>query len=333
MKGLILTDKISDRIAVRDVELPELKDDEVLVEIRAAALNHRDQWCREGRYPNIQNGVILGSDGAGVVKKLGRDVDPTWQEKEVIINPAMNWGENQKAQSKDFQILGMPSHGTFAEFVVVKGDRLYTKPEHLSWEEAAALPLGGLTAYRSVFFHGKVEKGQKVLVTGFGGGVAQFAAQFAVAAGAEVFVTSGKEEKLSIARQQGVKEGFNYKKENWAEDARKVTGGFDLVIDSAVGDTWGDLLKVLKPGGKLVFYGATLGNPTGLDMRRVFWNQLTIQGSTMGSDSNFEEMLAFVKSTKIVPVVDQVFKLDDALQAFDRMKAGDQIGKIVLSMD
>ncbi|MBS9525079.1 zinc-binding dehydrogenase [Litoribacter ruber] len=333
MKGLILNDKNPSKIEVREVELPELKDDEVLVEVKAAALNHRDQWCREGRYPNIRNGVVLGSDGAGVVSKVGKNVDSKWLETEVVINSAMNWGEDQKAQSKDFEILGMPSHGTFAQYVIVKADRLHEKPEHFNWEQAGALPLGGLTAYRAVFFHGKVEKGQKVLVTGFGGGVAQYAAQFAIAAGGEVYVSSGHDQKIEVAKKQGAKGGFNYKEEAWTEQAKKETGGFDLVIDSAVGDTWGKLLKVMNPGAKLVFYGATLGNPKELDMRRVFWNQLTIQGSTMGSDADFKEMLAFVQEKQILPVIDKVYKLEEAVEAFDRMKAGDQIGKIVISMD
>jgi zinc-binding alcohol dehydrogenase/oxidoreductase len=274
--------------------------------------------------------VVLGSDGAGVVTEVGEGVDHGWIGREVIINAAMNWGNDQKAQSKAFEIIGMPSNGTFAEYITVKADRLHDKPSHLSLEEAAALPLGGLTAYRSVFYHGKIQKGDKVLVTGFGGGVAQFAAQFAVKAGAEVYVSSGSDEKLSAAKELGVVKGFNYTGEGWAGAAMEATGGFDLVVDSAVGDTWGALLKVMRPGGRLVFYGATLGNPSTMDMRRVFWNQLTIQGSTMGSDEDFREMVDFVEHNRLVPVVDKVFPLEDALEAFERMKAARQTGKIVL---
>jgi zinc-binding alcohol dehydrogenase/oxidoreductase len=330
MKGIVLTDQNPDKISLEEVTTPEPGEGEVLVKIHAAALNHRDQWCREGRYPNLKNGVVLGSDGAGVVAKVGEGVDQSWMGREVIINSAMNWGDDQKAQAKAFEIIGMPANGTFAEYIAVKVDRLHDKPAHLSLEEAAALPLGGLTAFRSVFYHGKIQKGEKVLVTGFGGGVAQFAAQFAVKAGAEVYVSSGSDDKLSAAKELGVVNGFNYTKESWAGAAREATGGFDLVVDSAVGDTWNTLLKVMKPGGRLVFYGATLGNPSTLDMRRVFWNQLTIQGSTMGSDEDFRQMVAFVNQHQLVPVVDKVFPLGNALEAFERMKAAKQTGKIVL---
>jgi len=330
MKGVILTDQNPDKIAIEEVDLGSLASDEVKVKIYAASLNHRDQWCREGKYPNIQNGIILGSDGAGEVVELGTDVDSKWLGKHVIMNSAMNWGNKENVQSTDFQIMGMPTHGTLAEYVHVKADRLIIKPEHMSMEEAASLPLGGLTAYRAVFYHGQVNPGDRVLVTGFGGGVAQFAAQFALKAGAIVYTTSGSGQKLQIAYQHGVKGGFDYNEGDWADQAKRETGGFDLVIDSAVGDTLNTLIKVIKPGGKLVVYGATLGNPSSLDMRRVFWNQITIQGSTMGSDKDFEDMVDFVNIHKISPVLDSVYPVADVVQAFDKMKEGKQIGKIVV---
>lgn len=330
MKGIILTDQNPDKIAIEDVELGSLASDEVKVKIHAAALNHRDQWCREGKYPNIKNGVILGSDGAGEIVEIGSNVDSKWLGKSVIMNAAMNWGRKVEVQAPDFQIMGMPTHGTLAEYVHVKADRLIVKPEHMSMEEAAGLPLGGLTAYRSVFYHGQVNPGDKVLVTGFGGGVAQLAAQFALKAGAVVYTTSGSAHKLQIAYQHGIKGGYDYNNSEWADQAKKETGGFDLVIDSAVGDTLDTLIKVIKPGGKLVIYGATLGNPSKLDMRRVFWNQITIQGSTMGSDKDFIDMVDFVNIHKIAPIIDSVYPVADAVQAFDKMKEGKQIGKIVI---
>lgn len=332
MKGLVFDDRNSNKISIEEVSLNPLATDEVKVKIHAAALNHRDQWCREGRYPNLKNGVILGSDGAGEVVEIGGQVDPKWLHKEVIMNAAMNWGVDDKAQSSAFQIMGMPTHGTLAEYIHVKADRLVLKPPHLSLEEAAALPLAGLTAYRAVFYHGQVNPGDRVLVTGFGGGVAQFAAQFAQKAGAIVYTTSGSTQKIRIALQHGIKGGFDYNDLDWAVKAKKETGGFDLVIDSAVGDTLNTLIKVIKPGGKLVVYGATLGNPTGLDMRRVFWNQITIQGSTMGSDKDFKNMVDFVNIHKMAPVLDSVYSFEDAIQAFDKMKEGKQIGKIVIKL-
>ncbi|MFD2035356.1 zinc-binding alcohol dehydrogenase family protein [Belliella marina] len=333
MKSIVLNTALEDKIAITELDVPTLEADEVLVKIHAAALNHRDEWCRQGLYPGLKDGVVLGSDGAGVISKVGKDVDESNIGKEVIINPAMNWGDNQAVQSKDFTILGMPENGTLAEFVKVKFDRIHPKPTSLTWEEAAALPLGGLTAYRAVMVQGKLQNGEKVLVTGFGGGVAQFAAQYALATGATVYVSSSSEEKLGAARKLGAKGGFNYKKEDWFKEALELTGGFDLVIDSAMGDTLGNLIKVTKPGGRIVFYGATKGNPPELDARKVFWSQIHLIGSTMGSDKDFGKMLEFVEENRIRPVIDQVFNADDAVAAFDRMKSGQQLGKIVISFN
>jgi NADPH:quinone reductase-like Zn-dependent oxidoreductase len=251
--------------------------------------------------------------------------------KEVIINPAINWGSSQLAQSKNFEILGMPRNGTLAEYVAVPMDRLHEKPSHLSWEEAGALPLAGLTAYRALVYQGQVKSGDKVLVTGIGGGVAQFAAQFALALGAEVYASSSSEAKSERALAMGIKVVFNYKSDSWTQEALDKTGGFDLIIDGAAGDTLNNLISVAKPGGKIVFYGATMGNPGKLEARKIFWNQLKIMGSTMGSDKDFAEMLELVATKQIRPVIDQVFPLEKAVDAFDRMKAGAQFGKIVLT--
>ncbi|MDN3671184.1 zinc-binding dehydrogenase [Echinicola jeungdonensis] len=331
MKGIVLNSKHPDKIEIKEVELPRLKPHEVKVKIKAAALNHRDEWCRRGLYPARIDGVVLGSDGTGVVEEIGELVEKDWLGKDVIINPAKHWGNSQKAQSEEFQILGMPEHGTFAEYVQVPADRLKEKPLHLKYEEAAALPLGGLTAYRAVFTQGKISEEDKVLVTGFGGGVAQFAAQYAIAAGAKVYVNSSKEEKIRKAISLGAHGGFNYKDKVWAADAISQIGGFDLIIDGTAGDTFDDLTKILNPGGRLIFYGATLGNPSSINARRVFWNQLTIQGSTMGSDHDFEEMVNFVQEKKVIPVVDSVRPYSNAIEAFEKMSEGAQMGKLVLT--
>lgn len=331
MKAIVLAQSIPDKIKMVQVEMPALKEGEALVKVRAAALNHRDEWGRKGLYPNLKDGIILGSDGAGIVEKVYADQDSTWIGKEVIINPAINWGDSQLAQSKNFEILGMPRNGTFAEYVAVPVDRLHTKPSHLSWEEAAALPLAGLTAFRALTYQGQVKSGDQVLISGIGGGVAQFAAQFAMALNAEVSVSSSSEEKLEKAKALGAKFGFNYKSEEWTESALEKTGGFELIIDGAAGDGLNQLIHVCKPGGKIVFYGATQGNPGKLEARRIFWNQLKLMGTTMGSDSDFKGMLELVNSKKIKPVVDQVYSLEGALAAFERMRAGRQLGKIVLS--
>ena len=330
MKAITLDDTSSSKLNVREVPERPLKEGEVKVAIKAAALNHRDEWCRQGLYPNIQNGIILGSDGSGVVEEVAIGTEESWLGKEVIINPAINWGENQKAQNKDFEILGMPRNGTLAEKVIVPLDRLHLKPAHLTFEEAAGLPLAGLTAFRALFYQGEVKPGDAVLITGFGGGVAQLAFQYAVQANALVYATSSKKEKLDKASELGAKGVFNYTDPDWTSEALEQTGGFDIIIDSAAGDAINNLINVVKPGGRIVFYGATLGNPSKIIARKIFWNQIKLMGTTMWSDQDFQNMIQFVSENKVTPLIDEVFPFDKASDAFDKMKEGKQLGKIVL---
>lgn len=307
MKCIVLDSNHKDGINVVELREPIPEAGEVKVKISAAALNHRDQWCREQKYPNLKDGIILGSDGAGEVVAVGEQVDKSWIGKEVLINPGKNWGEDPAAQSPEFRILGMPEHGTFAEYCCVPADRVYQRPAHLDFVQAAALPLCGVTAYRATSVQGKVKKGDNVLVTGFGGGVAQMAVQFALSKGARVFVTSGAAWKLEKAIAMGAEAGYLYHSETWTDEAMANAGGFDLIIDSAMGSTVNDLMDVIRPGGRLVFYGATLGNIPELNARKLFWKQVSLQGTTMGSDTDFEEMLAWVSHQAIVPMVDSVF--------------------------
>ncbi|MTI32118.1 quinone oxidoreductase family protein [Xanthovirga aplysinae] len=330
MKALVLSQENKDRLKITDLERPILASGQALIKIKAAALNHRDQWCREGLYPNLTEGVALGSDGSGTVEEVFDKKDVLWKGREVIINPAMNWGDNPAAHSPSFEILGMPSNGTFEEYVAVPVDRLVEKPKHLTSEEAASLPLGGLTAYRALFTCGNVEAGKKVLISGVGGGVAQFAFQFAVAAGSEVYATSGSEGKLEKVRHMGAAGTYNYKNKGWEKEALKETGGFDLIIDSAGGDFMNNLLRVTKPGGKIVFFGATTGIPSGLDLRRIFWNHITLQGTTMGTDEEFNDMVDFVAKKEIRPIVDSVVPFENIISQFDKMQSGKMFGKLVV---
>lgn len=332
MKALLLVDEPNDKIKLTDVELPELQEGQLLIKLQAAALNRRDQWCREGKYPGLKYNTVLGSDGAGVVSAAGSDTDLDWIGKHVVINPNLNWGDNPKVQSSKYHILGMPTHGTLAEYVVVNTDRVHEKPSHLKATEAAAVPLAGLTAYRAAFHHGQIQKDQNVLISGAGGGVAQFAFQFALAAGANVYVTSGSEEKLSKCLEMGAEAGFNYKDEQWAAQAKEQAGGFDVVIDSAGGDQLNTFIKLMNPAGRIVFYGATIGKPKDLDLFRMFWNQITLQGSTMGNDEEFGRMLEFMDEHRIRPVVDSVRPFGKVVEAFDAMKAGNAFGKLVIEM-
>lgn len=332
MKALLLIDDPTDNLRLTEVEKPRPAVGEVLVRIRAAALNRRDQWIREGKYPNIQFNTILGSDGAGIVEEIGEGVDTQLLGQEVVINPNINWGDNEAAQASDYHIVGMPTNGTFAEYIVAGASQIFPKPGHLNFEEAAALPLGGLTAYRAVFHHGKVKAGQTVLISGIGGGVAQFAFQYVLAVGARVFVTSGQQEKLDKAVAMGAEAGYNYKTAGWQKSAIKESGGFDCVIDSAGGDQLNDFIKMMRPAGSIVFYGATNGMPSKLDVFRMFWNQITLQGSTMGSDREFVEMLEFVTEHQIHPILDSVRPFDKIVSAFDEIKDGRVFGKLVVKV-
>lgn len=331
MRALLLVDTPK-KLLLSKIQVPNPAPGEVLVKIKAASLNRRDQWMREGKYPGIKFNTILGSDAAGIVEKAADDPGKEWVGKDVIINPNIGWGPDPRVQSKTYRILGMPDHGTFTEYICVPVDRLAEKPAHLSYAQAASLPLGALTAYRALFTKGKLQANQNVLISGVGGGVAQFAYQFAQASGADVYVTTGSDQKLAKIPDLKPKHGFNYKKKDWMREAINNSGGFRLIIDSAGGEQLNEMLKILKPGGRIVFYGATNGVPKQLDLHRMFWNQLTINGSTMGNDQEFIEMVNFVDQKKIIPIIDSIRPFDDIISAFDDMANGSQTGKLVVEM-
>ena len=329
MKAIVLA-SAEEPIVNLEIEKPVIGEDEVLVQIKAAALNRRDYWITIGKYAGIKYPSVLGSDGAGVIVETGNAVDKNWLNKEVIINPSNNWGPDESHQGRDFTILGLPENGTLAEYVKVKAEHIHPKPAHLSWEQAAALPLAGLTTFRALFTKGKAKKGDKVLVTGVGGGTGVFTLQWAVAAGCEVFVTSGSVEKLERARHLGASGGANYHSADWAEQLKQVAGGFDVIIDSALGDEFDKLLDLANPGGRIVFFGGTAGNIPALNGRKIFWKQLQILGTTMGSAADFKAMIDFTDQHQIVPVIDEVFSFVNAAEAFKKLADSSQFGKIVL---
>ncbi|CAN5216690.1 zinc-binding dehydrogenase [soil metagenome] len=330
MKAIVL--EAADKpLVLKEVEKPTLLPGEVLVKIKAAALNRRDYWITIGKYAGIKYPSILGSDGAGIVAEVGSDAEKGWLNKEVVINPSHNWGNSPDYQSKDFKILGLPDDGTFAEYVKVKAGYLHPKPPHLNWEQAAAIPLAGLTAYRALFTKGRAKKGDTVLIIGVGAGTGTFALQWAVAAGCRVFVTSGKGEKIERAKHLGAAAGVNYKAQDWAEQLKHLAGGFDVVIDSALGPDFAKLPDLCNPGARIVLFGGTAGDIPALNARKLFWKQLQLLGTTMGTSDEFTAMLDFVNKHKIVPVIDEVFGLADAEKAVRKMQDYTQFGKIVLT--
>jgi zinc-binding alcohol dehydrogenase/oxidoreductase len=320
------------RLALIDAPVPAAGPGEAVVAIRTAALNHRDVWIKSGQYAGLQYPCTAGSDGAGVVAAVGAGVAPAWVGREVVINPALDWGPNPGAQGAGFSILGMPRPGTMAERVAVPVTQLAEKPAHLSWDEAAALPLAGLTAYRALFTRAQLRGSERILITGVGGGVAAIAVQFAVAHGCEVWVTSGSREKIARAVSLGARGGFDYRVTGWAAEAAQAAGAFDAVLDSSGGAGFESLIDAVAPGGRIVFVGATVGNPASLPMRKIFWRQVSLLGSTMGSPADWEAMLAFVKQHRLRPAISATFPLERAAEAFAQIERGGQFGKVVVSL-
>lgn len=320
MKALLLKD-LHQALDFQEVETPTVDLKHAVVNIRAAALNHRDVWIQKGQYAAIRLPTILGSDGAGEC-----------DGQEVVIYPAMSWGKSQRVQSADFRVLGMPDAGTFAEQIRVPRANIFPKPRHLDFEKTAALPVAGLTAWRLLFTRCKLKKGEKILITGIGGGVALMAMQLALAAGAEVFVTSGTDEKIEKSVQLGARAGVNYRADEWEKLLKKEAGGFDVVFDSAGGEQFSKLVGLCNPGGRVGLFGGALGKWSPLSPQLIFWKQLSILGSSMGSPQEFGRMLAFVEKKEIVPVVDSVFPLAEGNLAMEKLASGRQFGKIVLSI-
>lgn len=305
-------------LRVDEVPVPQPRDGEILVRLRAAALNRRDLFITQGLYPKIHLPVTLGSDGAGEV-----------DGEAVVIDPMLHWGDDARVwNAQTATILGMPRDGTFAGYVAVPAENVYPKPQGLSMEEGAAIPLAGLTAYRAVFTRGALLAGETVLITGIGGGVQTFVLLFAKHVGARTIVTSSSDEKLAQARALGADVTINYKSTpDWSKLARSA-GPIDCVIDSSGGSTVAQALESVRPGGRIVVYGGTTGDAT-IRMFPLFWKHVTILGTSMGSPQDFAAMLELF-SAGLRPVIDRVFPLHDAAVAMEHLAAADQFGKIVL---
>ncbi len=321
-----------ENLHLREIPRPRPGTGEVVVQIKASALNRRDLWITEGKYPNIKLPAILGSDGAGIVVETGEDVISAWKGKAVVLYPALEWGADPAVQAPNYRVLGMPDDGTQAEFITIPAENLVEKPSYLNFEAAAALALGGLTGYRALFIHGNLHPGQTVLITGIGGGVAGLALQMAVATGARVLVTSGNDSKIEKAAELGADGGANYNNAGWIDKIKKLAGkdGPEIIIDSAGGNGLNDLISLVRPGGRIVCYGSTTGLPSRLHLPRLFWKQIRLQGSTMGNPDEFKKMIELFAAHKIQPVIDSVFPFSQFRKAFRKLADKDRFGKIVL---
>jgi len=310
-------------VVLREHPDPEPASGFVVVELRAAALNRRDTLVRQGVY-EFPFPYVLGSDGAGVRRDTG---------EEVVILPSLAWGEREAGPGPDFRILGAPDDGTHAELVAIPEENVFAKPARLSWTEAAAFPLAGLTAYRALFSRARLEAGETVAVLGAGSGVSTIAVQLAAQAGARVFVTSSDPGKIERAVELGAEAGVDYTDDGWVDELRSLAGGegVDVVVDS-VGSTWPQSLASLRIGGRVVCFGATGGTEVELQVRPFYFLQASLLGTTMGSPREFAGLLEMIESGSWAPVVDSVRPLGEAADAHRRLESREHFGKLVLEI-
>ena len=324
-----------------DIALPEAAEGTVRVRLEAAALNHLDVFTLGG-LPGvtIRPPWIMGADGCGIVDSVGEGVDWLSPGHRVVINPGISdrscdyCRAGEQSMCVRFGLLGEHHPGTLAEYIVVPAANVRVIPADISPEQAAAFTLATLTAWRMVVTRAKVRPEDEVLIWGIGGGVAQAALRIARGIGARVWVTSGTDEKLERARELGADETLNHRTMSVGKEIRARTAkkGVSVVIDSVGEDTWDQSLLSLGRGGRLVTCGGTSGPIVRTDVRRLFWNQWTIMGSTMGNDAEFDAITAELRAGRLLPVIDSVFQLEDGAKAFERMATGQQFGKIVVRM-
>jgi NADPH:quinone reductase-like Zn-dependent oxidoreductase len=341
MKAVTIDGYGFDRVSVRDMPEPEPGPLDVIVRIHAGGLNHLDLWTLEDAL-GIEHDFphILGADGAGEVLAVGSEVRGLSIGSRVMIDPALSCGSCEFCRAGEqsicttFRMMGEHTSGLLAELVNVPLSNVYPLPAHLSYEEGAALGTAWITAYRMLFTRGRLQPGEWVLVTGIGGGLALALFQLAKQVAGKIFVTSSSDEKLGRATALGADGTVNYREGDVGKAIRGLTAkrGVDLVVDSAGGDALDGALRSLRKGGRLVNAGATAGSPTALDVRRLFWNQLEVIGSTMGSASDVSNMLRMVAGSEMRPIIHRTYAIDEAPEALRELKAGGQFGKIVLAI-
>jgi NADPH:quinone reductase-like Zn-dependent oxidoreductase len=311
----------------------------VLLQVKAAALNHLDLFCRNG-IPGVKLPHIGGADGSGVVAAIGPGVTGVTVGERVLLNPALSDGScafcqaGEHSQCDAFQILGEQRDGTFAEYVVVPQENVARIPEGLSFVEAAAFALVTLTAWRMLITKAQLRPGETILILGVGGGVSSAALQIAKYAGARVIITSGSKAKLERGRELGADVLINYAEQDFSREVWNSTGkrGVDVVLDNVGQATWPGSIRALAKGGRLVTCGASSGPKPDEDIRRIFVKQITIMGSTMGNRREFATVVALLAGGKLKPLVDRTYPLAEAAVAQIALERGEQFGKIVLTI-
>jgi NADPH:quinone reductase-like Zn-dependent oxidoreductase len=343
MKGLALV-AIGGLEHLRVQELPQptvQSPGDVLIRIHAAALNRLDLFVAEG-LPGVSYNFpqVVGSDGAGVVEEIGSEVRQVRPGDRVMINPTLSCGgcsacrAGEESLCERLRVLGEHSGGTAAEYVVVPAENLALVPPAMSWPQAAAFSLATLTAWRMLVTRSGVQAGETVLISGIGGGVALAALQIAKLLGARAIVTSGTEAKLNLARRLGADVALNHRQMDVAPEVRKHTAGrgADVVVDSNGEQSWHGSLRSLRRGGRLVTCGATTGPMVSLDLRRLFWHQWSMLGSTLGSRREYTEIVGLAAQGKLWPVIDRTVPLEEAITAYERLQRGEQVGKLVIEV-
>ena len=322
-----------------EVADPKIKANEVLVEVRACALNHLDVWVRAG-LPNVQIPLphILGNDIAGVVREAGELVNWIKPGAEVMLHPGVSCGHcsaclrGQDNFCPEYDIIGYRRDGGYAELVAVPGVNVIPKPKNIGWEEAAALPLVTLTAWHMLVTRANVQPGEDVLIHAAGSGVGSLGIQVAKLRGARVITTASSDEKLAKAKDLGADEVINYTRADWPKEVKRLTErkGVDVVFEHTGAETWTGSIASVKSGGRVVTCGATSGFDARTDIRQIFYRQLTILGSFMGAKAELLEAMKFVAGGAIRAIVDQSMPLAEAHRAHELIENRAQFGKLVL---
>jgi len=331
-----------EQLRVRELPAPAIQSpDDVLVKVRAAALNRLDLFVVMG-LPGARLAFphIVGSDAAGVVQEVGPAVQRWRPGDRVMINPTLSCGqcvpcmESEESLCARLRVLGEHCAGTIAEYIVVPAQNLAAPPANMPWPQAAAFSLATLTAWRMLTTRAQLRAGETVLVWGIGGGVAVAALQIAKLIGARAVVTSSSDAKLEVARALGADMALNHQRMDVGSEVRKYTGGrgADVVLDSVGEQTWPASLRALRRGGRMVVCGATSGPMVSLDLRRLFWHQWSILGSTLGSRREYAEVVGHAAQGRLWPIIDLVVPLEQALAAFERLQRGEQVGKLVIEV-
>jgi NADPH:quinone reductase-like Zn-dependent oxidoreductase len=316
-----------DVLVLEEAPDPVAGPGEVLVRLRASALNHLDIWVRKG-LPSVPKPRILGADGAGVVEALGEGVSGFEPGERVVLNPGIEAGGGR------IHVIGEHGDGTNAELIAVPATNVHPIPDGLSFEEAAAFPLVFETAHRMLVTRAGLREGEWVLTWGIGGGVSTATLAIGKALGAKVIVTSSSEAKLERARELGADATVNHTTGDVKAAVKEATGGrgADIVVESVGEATWATSLQVAAPGGRITVCGATSGPNPPAALHRVWWKQLSILGSTMGTGEDFAGAYELVASGRARPLVDTVLPLEEIRAAHERLEAGEQLGKIVLTI-